>query len=142
MYNFRLPFIQPAFSNTNNSYRKNFNSSEFKTQYQINSEYQLCANSKPNYKQAFGQNFQKEHTSTQKSNLNNSLNEPIYSKNKCENENTRVLQPSKLDDVLFEIFGLNIYFDDVLIICILLFLYQEGIQDEYLFICLILLLLN
>ena len=46
------------------------------------------------------------------------------------------------DDVLFEIFGLKIYFDDVLIICILLFLYQEGIQDEYLFIALILLLLS
>jgi len=46
------------------------------------------------------------------------------------------------DDVLFEILGLKIYFDDVLIICILLFLYQEGIQDEYLFIALILLLLS
>lgn len=49
---------------------------------------------------------------------------------------------SEKDDVLFEIFGLKIYFDDVLIICILLFLYQEGIQDEYLFIALILLLLS
>lgn len=46
------------------------------------------------------------------------------------------------DDVLFEIFGLKIYFDDVLILCILLFLYQEGIQDQYLFIALILLLLS
>lgn len=45
-------------------------------------------------------------------------------------------------DVLFEIFGLKIYFDDVLIISILLFLYSEGIQDEYLFISLILLLLS
>lgn len=45
-------------------------------------------------------------------------------------------------EVLFEIFGLKIHFDDILIICILLFLYQEGIQDEYLFIALILLLLS
>lgn len=46
------------------------------------------------------------------------------------------------DEVLFEIFGLKIYFDDLLIICILLFLYQEGINDKYLFISLILLLLS
>ena len=46
------------------------------------------------------------------------------------------------DEVLFEILGLKIYFDDLLIICILLFLYQEGIKDQYLFISLILLLLS
>ena len=40
-------------------------------------------------------------------------------------------------DVLFEIFGIKIYFDDFLLICILIFLYQEGIDDEYLFIALI-----
>lgn len=45
-------------------------------------------------------------------------------------------------DVIFEILGLKIYFDDLLLICILLFLYQEGIQDEYLFIALMLLLLS
>ena len=44
--------------------------------------------------------------------------------------------------ILFEIFGIKIYFDDVLILCILLFLYQENIHDEYLFIALILLLLS
>lgn len=48
----------------------------------------------------------------------------------------------KQSESLFEIFGINIYFDDLLIICILFFLYKEGIQDEYLFIALILLLLN
>ena len=45
-------------------------------------------------------------------------------------------------EVLFEIFGLKIYFDDLLLLCILFFLYQEGIQDEYLFIALMLLLLS
>ena len=42
----------------------------------------------------------------------------------------------------FEIFDLKLYFDDILIICILLFLYSEKIQDEELFICLILLLIT
>lgn len=43
---------------------------------------------------------------------------------------------------LFEIFGLQLYYDDILLICLIFFLYQEGVQDEYLFIALILLLLS
>lgn len=46
------------------------------------------------------------------------------------------------DDFFFEIFGLKLYFDDVLLICLIFFLYQEGVQDQELFICLILLLLS
>ena len=55
----------------------------------------------------------------------------------------------KKDSELFEssesffyIFGLKLYFDDILIICILIFLYTEGINDTELFICLILLLIS
>ena len=40
-----------------------------------------------------------------------------------------------------ELFGIKLYFDDILIISIILFLYQEGIKDDELFMCLILLLL-
>lgn len=46
------------------------------------------------------------------------------------------------DNYYFELFGLNLYFDDVLLICLIFFLYQEGVQDEELFISLILLLLS
>ena len=42
----------------------------------------------------------------------------------------------------FEIFGLKLYLDDILIICILFFLYSEKVQDDELFICLILLLFS
>lgn len=45
-------------------------------------------------------------------------------------------------DYFFEIFGLKLYFDDILIMCLLFFLYTEGIQDQELFLCLILLLLS
>ena len=45
-------------------------------------------------------------------------------------------------EVFFEIFGLRLYFDDILIICIIFFLYTEKVQDEELFICLIMLLLS
>ncbi len=45
-------------------------------------------------------------------------------------------------DEYFEIFGLKLHFDDLLIICILFFLYQEDVKDTYLYISLILLLLS
>ena len=46
------------------------------------------------------------------------------------------------DSPLFQIFGINLYFDDILIICLIFFLYQEGVKDEGLFMALILLLLS
>lgn len=45
-------------------------------------------------------------------------------------------------EALFEIFGIKLYFDDILLICLIFFLYNEGVQDQYLFIALILLLLS
>ena len=48
----------------------------------------------------------------------------------------------KSQDCFFELFGLNLYFDDILLICLIFFLYQEGVKDEELFVCLILLLLS
>ena len=43
---------------------------------------------------------------------------------------------------LFELFGLKIFLDDALIICLLFFLYQENVKDDGLFIILLLLLLT
>lgn len=51
-------------------------------------------------------------------------------------------EESLKDSPLFQIFGINLYFDDILIICLIFFLYQEGVKDESLFIALILLLLS
>lgn len=42
----------------------------------------------------------------------------------------------------FEILGLKFYYDDILILCLIFFLYKEDVKDQYLFIVLILLLLN
>jgi len=52
---------------------------------------------------------------------------------------TRSIESS---EYLFEIFGLKLYFDDVLILCLLYFLYTEEVKDQELFLCLILLLLS
>ena len=43
---------------------------------------------------------------------------------------------------LFNLFGIKLYFDDVLLICIIFFLYNENVNDPYLFFTLILLLLT
>lgn len=42
----------------------------------------------------------------------------------------------------FEVFGITLHFDDILIICLLLFLYNEGVKDQLLFVSLIMLLLS
>ena len=46
------------------------------------------------------------------------------------------------DNSIFEIFGIKLHSDDILLICLIFFLYKEGVKDEYLFISLILLLLS
>lgn len=49
---------------------------------------------------------------------------------------------SSNEEAMFHLFGLKLYSDDILLICLIFFLYQEGVQDQYLFISLILLLLS
>lgn len=50
----------------------------------------------------------------------------------------------KIDEYLpvFEIFGIKLYNDDLLILALLLFLYEEDVHDQELFLSLILLLLS
>lgn len=43
---------------------------------------------------------------------------------------------------LFELLGIKLFLDDIIIICILIFLYQQKVQDESLYLILILLLLS
>ena len=47
-----------------------------------------------------------------------------------------------IEQPLLEIMGLKLYLDDIIIIGILFFLYNEGVKDDILFISLILLLLS
>ncbi len=47
-----------------------------------------------------------------------------------------------IEEPIFEILGIQLYLDDIIILGLLFFLYQEGVQDEMLFIALILLLLS
>ena len=46
------------------------------------------------------------------------------------------------DEEYFELFGLKLYYDDILLIGLIFFLYKEDVKDQYLFFALILLLLS
>jgi len=46
------------------------------------------------------------------------------------------------DESYFEIFGLKLYSDDILLLGLIFFLYKEEVKDQYLFFALILLLLS
>ena len=49
---------------------------------------------------------------------------------------------SDIEEPIFEILGIQLFLDDIIILGLLFFLYQEEVQDEMLFIALILLLLS
>lgn len=76
------------------------------------------------------------------SNIKQSHNGETNNKELKNENNKENIKSRKIDEEYFEIFGIKLYFDDILIICLLFFLYNEGVQDQYLFICLILLLLS
>lgn len=78
-----------------------------------------------------------------KNNTINSYSQCNNNNNSCEYKEKKVSTDAlEIPETFFEIFGLKIFFDDILIICILYFLYTEKVKDENLFICLILLLLS
>lgn len=49
---------------------------------------------------------------------------------------------SNYDQPIIELFGIKLYLDDIIILCLLFILYKEDVKDEMLFISLILLLMS
>lgn len=47
-----------------------------------------------------------------------------------------------IQDSFFEIAGIKLFFDDIILICLIIFLYNENVKDQFLFVILILLLLS
>lgn len=93
----------------------------------------------PNYAYNYP-NFYSKSYEQNKSTNNKALpkSEPI-SQNIASEERTINTDDSR---ECFEIFGIKLFFDDILLICLIFFLYNEGVKDQYLFISLILLLLS
>ena len=85
---------------------------------------------------------------------NGKFEQPLHNKNDnssetqkapntvSDNQNNSKSDVDSNSNYFFELFGLKLYFDDVLLICLIFFLYQEGVKDDELFISLILLLLS
>ena len=75
-----------------------------------------------------------------KPNINYEKNSTTNNSSSTINDNSR----SNTDNsqAFINLFGIDLYSDDILILCILLSLYLEGVKDEMLFISLILLLLS
>jgi hypothetical protein len=46
------------------------------------------------------------------------------------------------ENYLFDLFGIKLYYDDILILCLLFCLYKEDVKDYNLFIALLLLLIS
>lgn len=62
---------------------------------------------------------------------------------KEECKTTKMQNQSKPDEnPIFEIFGIRLFLDDILIISLIFFLYNEGVRDNLLFVSLILILLS
>lgn len=75
---------------------------------------------------------------TNNSNFNRiSQNTPPTASRENKDKNNKVDEEN-----FFEILGIKLYSDDILLLCLIFFLYREGVQDEYLFIALIMLLLS
>lgn len=64
--------------------------------------------------------------------------EPSPENDKKNNEDIH----DNLEEPIFEIMGIRLYLDDLIILGLLFFLYKENVQDELLFLSLILLLLT
>ena len=84
------------------------------------------------------------------SNLDNTR-KPYYCENLKSNSfsNNENIEKGKFSknlppnsDFVLDLFGLHLYFDDVLILGLLFFLYKEDVKDEGLFLALIMLLIS
>lgn len=80
---------------------------------------------------------------TQYSNMQTNKNASITTKeNFSSNTSNSRFSNSKEDVPIFEILGIKLFLDDIIILCILFFLYQEKVHDEMLYIILFLLLFS
>lgn len=117
---------------SNPYYRNSLNSNPYTNNYTnkySNNPFNNYSNNRPN---TFSNNYYKYQNFS-------STNNKFQSKPKKE---ILEKQEKSADSELFEIFGIKLYFDDILLICLIFFLYNEGVKDQYLFISLILLLLT
>lgn len=86
------------------------------------------------------------HLSNLNPNLYTNKNSIIDNNNKINNTIKNTSQKNNYysdeDKPIFEILGIKLFLDDIIILCVLFFLYQEKVKDEMLYIILLLLLFS
>ena len=77
-----------------------------------------------------------------KSSLHNNVMKTVFNNKHNDYEESKNSKNDDYDNEIIEILGIKLHQDDILLICLIFFLFQEGVKDEFLFIVLILLLLT
>ena len=95
-----------------------------------------------NYYYRYYPNCNMNHNSIPKNVENTEDASTVDKENVSDNTRRKNEKKSDLEQPIFEILGISIYLDDLIILGLLFFLYTENVQDEILFITLILLLLS
>ena len=129
---FHFPYFSMPYNNRYSRYGYKYPYYSYKKNIEPNISISLSHNAKSNI-------IHNKKNSYYKSNLENMNNCNKNFTNTIKNNETST--PNS-DSPLFQLFGISLYFDDILLICLIWFLYDEGVKDEGLFIALILLLLS
>ena len=111
------------------NYAKHFSSSAMPPYYYM-------PKYKPNYNMSQNAHVIHDKNSYSKKDYANPSNNQLIVKPNLNNNDSHYEKP------IFSILGINLYFDDVLLICMIFFLYSEKIEDTYLLLALVLLLLS
>ena len=92
----------------------------------------------PHYTYTHNSNVYKHNNNT----VNYCEERKIKESEKKDSKEEKKEQKTEENRQCFQMLGIKLYFDDILLMCLIFFLYKEGIKDQNLFICLILLLLS
>ncbi len=132
------PVVPPAPKNSGNSSLHNFDKYSSKN---VQKPY-TPSNFSNNFSGNFNSNSNFGNSTSANSSLGNSTSGNLHFDENSASKEPEVNNDVHFYDECFEILGLKLHFDDLLIMCILFFLYQEEVKDSYLYIALILLLLS
>lgn len=117
--------------------RRNYSS------FNNNPPYYTNANRKPYIPNQHSQEYNIEHMNYNNTrNFKESSQKETHNKSNNEINNVQETVSSKSYNEFIEIFGIKLYFDDLLILALLFFLYKEEVKDNSLYIILFLLLFS
>ena len=126
-----FPFFNSQY-HRNNSYMNNYFKNYNKLKIPYSSSNQEC--------------IENTNVNTENEHKNKGTKRPLSNfssiNNSFMNFNFSNMFSSNFDEPVLRIMGIDLFSDDLLIVCLLFFLYTENVKDEWLFICLIMLLLG